>query len=203
MDHADIEPPIFSGNTDESSHNRFEYIIVGGGIAGSVLASRLRERHPQRSILLIEAGKDASKHPLVSSPLNAPLLRGSELDWNYTTVTQEHVGHRPIYEGAGKALGGGSVINYGIVVPVIQSRHCTDSGTRKKVFGLGGTPRIMTRGPSSWENLDGDTRACYLISASQSIIITYRRIPINMALSAQSPSHLLLRLGGIILYDTC
>lgn len=107
-----------------SSHKGFDYAIVGGGIAGSVLASGLRHRHPQRSILLIEAGKDASKHPLVSSPFNAPLLRGSELDWNYTRVTQEHISHQPFYEDAGKALGGRSVINYGVVVPVIQSRHC-------------------------------------------------------------------------------
>jgi choline dehydrogenase-like flavoprotein len=101
-------------SSDEPPSNKYDYIIVGGGIAGCVVASRLHERHPKRTVLLIEAGQVASKHPLVPPPLAAPLLRGSELDWNYSTVPQRHLEGRCIYEGAGKALGGGSVINAGI-----------------------------------------------------------------------------------------
>ena len=41
------------------------------------------------------------------------MLRGGELDWKYESTPQEHLDGRRIYEAAGKALGGGSVINYG------------------------------------------------------------------------------------------
>ena len=98
-----------------SSHNteQFDYVIVGGGIAGTVLASRLHEGDTSLSILVIEAGHDQSQHPLVRSPLSAPLLKGSDIDWNYTTVPQQHLDDRIFYASGGKALGGGSVTNYG------------------------------------------------------------------------------------------
>ncbi|KAL9125523.1 MAG: hypothetical protein Q9217_005280 [Psora testacea] len=94
--------------------NSFDYIVVGSGCAGSALASRLSERYPGRSVLLVEAGPNPSYHPLVPQPLVAPMLRGSELDWKYESTLQPHLGNRAIYEAAGKALGGGSVINYGL-----------------------------------------------------------------------------------------
>jgi len=91
--------------------NAADYIIVGGGIGGCVVASRLHEKYPSASILLIEAGADVSKHPLVMG--DAPLvhLQHSELDWDYKTVPQQHLGGRVCSAAAGKALGGGSVIN--------------------------------------------------------------------------------------------
>ena len=55
-------------------------IIVGGGIAGSVLASRLHAHLPFSSILLIEAGSDLINHPLITDRRNAGELVGSELD---------------------------------------------------------------------------------------------------------------------------
>ena len=96
-----------------SSSNSFDYIVVGAGCSGTALASRLSERHPHRSVLLVEAGPNSNYHPLVPQPLVAPMLRGSELDWKYESIPQPHLANRPIYEAAGKALGGGSVINYG------------------------------------------------------------------------------------------
>ena len=98
---------------DGSAKNSFDYIIVGAGCAGSALASRLSTQHPDRSVLLVEAGPNPSYHPLVPQPLVAPMLRGSELDWKYESIPQVHLAKRPIYEAAGRALGGGSVINYG------------------------------------------------------------------------------------------
>jgi choline dehydrogenase-like flavoprotein len=88
-----------------------DYVIVGGGIAGCVVASRLHEKDPSLSITLIEAGPDASKHPNVPSPMTAQLLLHSELDWDYKTVPQRHLNNRECYAAGGKALGGGSVIN--------------------------------------------------------------------------------------------
>ncbi|TGO20767.1 hypothetical protein BPAE_0267g00070 [Botrytis paeoniae] len=96
--------------TDTSDYH---YIIIGGGIAGTVLASSLHASHPQLSILLIEAGPDASNNPLVIDSANGPFLVGSELDWGYFTVPQRHLNNRVLPNSAGKSLGGGSDINAG------------------------------------------------------------------------------------------
>jgi len=94
----------------------YDYIIVGAGVAGTVLASRLHERNPKLEILLIEAGADSSKSALaatIAAPLAVTMLTGSEVDWNYKTVPQKHLDGLELYAGGGKAIGGGSVINYG------------------------------------------------------------------------------------------
>ena len=91
----------------------YDFIIVGGGIAGVTVASRLHQYLPSRSILLIEAGPDVSDHPLVNDIKNAARLVGSELDWNYSTVPQHHLNNRICPNNAGRALGGGSAINAG------------------------------------------------------------------------------------------
>lgn len=86
-----------------------DYVIVGGGIGGCVLASRLHQKYPSASILLIEAGADVTNDPLVLG--NAMHLPHSNLDWGYRTVPQKHLGGRVCANAAGKALGGGSAIN--------------------------------------------------------------------------------------------
>jgi choline dehydrogenase-like flavoprotein len=90
--------------------------MVGGGIGGTVVASRLHQRDPSLSFL-IEAGPDSSKTalaPVVTSPTAVYNLRGSEIDWNYATEPQEHLDGLSLYAGGGKGLGGGSMINFGM-----------------------------------------------------------------------------------------
>ncbi|KAF7596746.1 hypothetical protein BBP40_000174 [Aspergillus hancockii] len=89
----------------------FDYVIVGGGTAGSVLAPRLKRGGPPLSILVIEAGPDASQHPLVLDGGKFSPLLGSEIDWNYRTVPQNNLGGRILSNYAGKALGGSTAIN--------------------------------------------------------------------------------------------
>ena len=89
----------------------YDFIIVGGGTAGSVVASRLQEKLPNASVVLIEAGQDASGHPLVNDIKNAPRLVKSEFDWDFYTVPQRHLNNRVLQNAAGKALGGGTAIN--------------------------------------------------------------------------------------------
>ncbi|KAJ4361106.1 uncharacterized protein N0V89_001675 [Didymosphaeria variabile] len=91
----------------------WDIIIAGGGIAGSVLATRLGQRNPELQILVVEAGANVSHHPLTSAPLDAFAEHFSELDWAYSTVPQTHLGGRTAYAAAGKALSGGSATNYG------------------------------------------------------------------------------------------
>ncbi|KAJ5935934.1 glucose dehydrogenase [Penicillium verhagenii] len=96
-----------------SAIKTYDYIIVGGGLAGSALAGRLAEYHPSRSILILEAGSNVVGHPLTSSPLACFGAHLSPLDWAYTTVPQTHLNGRQCYAAAGKALGGGTATNYG------------------------------------------------------------------------------------------
>ncbi|KAF2651475.1 GMC oxidoreductase [Lophiostoma macrostomum CBS 122681] len=90
-----------------------DFIIVGGGIAGCVLASRLRQNRPEASILLIEAGPEVSGHPHIENPAEAASLHFSDLDWKYFTVPQTHLDGKPKYNCAIKGLSGGSIINTG------------------------------------------------------------------------------------------
>ncbi|RDW58294.1 hypothetical protein BP5796_12224 [Coleophoma crateriformis] len=90
-----------------------DFIIIGGGLAGCVLASRLSLRRPECSILIIEAGSDTAGHPLTSSPLACFSAHFSDLDWAYSTVPQKNLSDRSCYAAAAKGLSGGSAINYG------------------------------------------------------------------------------------------
>ncbi|EXJ66249.1 uncharacterized protein A1O5_10401 [Cladophialophora psammophila CBS 110553] len=95
-----------------SADGVFDYIIVGGGIAGCTLASLLSKSKPSPSVLLIEAGPDVSNRPLTQAPVACFAADGSDIDWNYKTVPQSHLDNRPLYEAGGKALVGGSATNY-------------------------------------------------------------------------------------------
>ena len=90
-----------------------DYIIVGGGLVGCTLASRLSQGDPSLKILLIEAGPDPTGNPLKTTPSGIFSLLNSELDWAYTTAPQRHLHDRRFYTSAGKALSGGSILNYG------------------------------------------------------------------------------------------
>ncbi|KAL9632726.1 MAG: hypothetical protein Q9164_005140 [Protoblastenia rupestris] len=90
-----------------------DYIIVGGGLTGCTLASRLHQGDTSANILLVEAGIDATGDPRVTTPMGGFALGRSELDWAYQTTPQLNTKDRQHYNAAGKTLGGGSVLNYG------------------------------------------------------------------------------------------
>jgi choline dehydrogenase len=84
----------------------YDYVIVGGGTAGSVLANRLSE-DPDVSVLVLEAGGSFVPANVDRAPLWYTLL-GSSVDWGYQTVPQPGLGGRQVYEPRGKLPGGSS-----------------------------------------------------------------------------------------------
>ena len=88
-----------------------DYIIVGAGLSGCVLAARLSQAGD--SVLLLEAGSETRGHPLTDSPLACFAAHGSDLDWNYLTVPQKHLNGRQCYAAAGRGIGGSTAVNYG------------------------------------------------------------------------------------------
>jgi choline dehydrogenase len=87
----------------------YDYVVVGGGSAGCVVASRLSE-DAQRSVLLLEAGGEDSKQE-IHVPAAFSKLFKSEVDWAYYTEPEPHANHRKLYWPRGKMLGGSSSIN--------------------------------------------------------------------------------------------
>lgn len=82
----------------------FDYIIVGAGSAGAVVASRLSE-NPAARVLLIEAG-GSGKHLNIQIPAAFAKQFTTKHDWNYRTEPEPHLDGRSIYHPRGKMLGG-------------------------------------------------------------------------------------------------
>lgn len=87
----------------------FDYIIVGGGAAGCVLASRLSE-DKHSTVLLLEAGKEDSNF-YIHVPMGFPYLIGSDLDWKYHSVSEKNLLDRKVFWPRGKVLGGSHAIS--------------------------------------------------------------------------------------------
>ncbi|MEQ6204683.1 GMC family oxidoreductase N-terminal domain-containing protein [Sulfitobacter sp. HNIBRBA2951] len=91
---------------------RFDYVIVGGGSAGSTLAARLSE-DPETSVCLLEAGGTGTHWAIRAPAAVVSMLPGygKISNWAYQTVAQAGLGGRKGYQPRGKALGGSSAIN--------------------------------------------------------------------------------------------
>jgi len=88
----------------------YDYIIVGAGSAGCVMANRLSENSSNRVLLLEAGGPDYN--PFIHMPAGlAQLATNTRVNWNYQTEAQEGLNQRKLYWPRGKVLGGSSSIN--------------------------------------------------------------------------------------------
>lgn len=88
----------------------YDYLIIGAGSAGCVLANRLSADSKNR-VCLVEAG-GSDKNPLISTPLGiTTTAAGGLYNWKYNTIKQKTMNDRSIYCPRGKVFGGSSSIN--------------------------------------------------------------------------------------------
>lgn len=100
---------------------QYDYLIIGAGSAGCVLANRL-SANPAHQVCLLEAGP-SDNSPLVRMPVGIiALMRSRKRNWRYHTTAQNHLDQRQRYMPRGKCLGGSSAVN-----AMIYTRgHCSD-----------------------------------------------------------------------------
>ncbi|MEP3428503.1 MAG: GMC family oxidoreductase N-terminal domain-containing protein [Roseibium sp.] len=89
--------------------NGYDFIIIGGGSAGSVLAARLSE-NPDVEVLLLEAG-GRDWHPFYLVPAGFAKMTKGIGSWGWSTVPQKHMNDRVFRYTQAKVIGGGSAIN--------------------------------------------------------------------------------------------
>ena len=87
----------------------FDFVIVGGGSAGCVMAARLSE-DPDVKVCLIEAG-GRDRNPLIHMPVGFAKMTTGPLTWGLATAPQKHANQREIPYAQARVLGGGSSIN--------------------------------------------------------------------------------------------
>ncbi len=88
----------------------YDYIVIGAGSAGCVVANRLTE-DSNTTVLLLEAGNPDTK-PEIQIPSECLSLVGSEVDWAYFSEPEPYLNNRKMFCSRGKVLGGSSSINF-------------------------------------------------------------------------------------------
>lgn len=110
----EVAPPISAprgatGQTHARDTKTYDYVIIGGGAAGCVLANRLSE-DSSKSVLLLEAGGTNASFYL-HIPMGFPYLLGSVNDWAYVSQPEPNLKNRRLYFPRGKVVGGSHAIS--------------------------------------------------------------------------------------------
>src|SRR4029077_15019260 len=87
---------------------RYDYIVVGAGAAGCVVAGLLSE-NPATTVLLEAGGRDWN--PLIHMPVGLTKLTSPAVNWGFETVPQRRLNNREMWYPQGRTLGGSTSIN--------------------------------------------------------------------------------------------
>lgn len=90
---------------------QYDYIVVGGGTAGLVVATRLSS-DPRVTVAVVEAGGSGKDNDEIDIPALIGTPFGTDLDWKVSTVPQAHSNNISYYWPRGKVLGGSSALNF-------------------------------------------------------------------------------------------
>jgi choline dehydrogenase len=142
-----------------SGPRTFDYVVVGAGASGSVVAARLSE-HSDRTVLVVEAG-GPDEDPRIRRPSAFRSLVGSPLDWRRSTEPEPHLGGRRIAWPLGKVWGGSGSLSAMVYV----RGHPRDFDRWSELAGEGWAwsdvlpyfkkAQNQERGPSEYHGIDG------------------------------------------------
>ncbi|MEG3858813.1 GMC family oxidoreductase [Microcoleus sp. herbarium12] len=146
----------------------YDYIVIGAGSAGCVVANRLTE-DCQTTVLLLEAGNPDTK-PEIQIPLECFNLLGSEVDWAYFTEPEPYLNNRKVFHPRGKVLGGSSSINFMLYVRGNPDdyNHWQELGnpgwSYQDILPYFKKSENQQRGASEYHGVDGELSVTDLIS---------------------------------------
>jgi choline dehydrogenase len=142
----------------------YDYVIVGAGSAGCVLANRLSE-DPSTRVLLLEAG-GSDRSLKIKIPAAFAQQFHTKLDWDYATEPEAHVDGRSLYIPRGKVLGGSSSMN---AMLYVRGRPLDYDGWEAQGAPGWGYASVLpyfikaednARGPSAYHGAGGPLRVC-------------------------------------------
>lgn len=139
--------------------DEFDFVVIGAGSSGCVLANRLTT-NPQTRVLLLEAG-GPDVHPLIPVIGQWTTLSGSEVDWKYATEPEPGLGGRTVPWPRGKTYGGSSAISAAAYVRGHQSdfdgwaQECGPAWSYRDVLPWFRKSEDNTRGLSDYHGVGG------------------------------------------------
>jgi choline dehydrogenase-like flavoprotein len=124
-----LAPAVLAAPEEWTHSPRYDYIIVGGGTSGLVVANRLSEDY-NVSVAVIEAGGVELYNPNITDTSKYGNAFGTAVDWQYESIPQTYAGNASQVLRAGKALGGTSNINGTYTKTWLQLSCQSDRRTR-------------------------------------------------------------------------
>ena len=109
--HSPQEMEVPAQSVESFLSHKFTHLIVGGGTAGLVVATRLSE-NPSIQVGVLEAGPPAFHEPSINVPGRFGETLGTKYDWQFETTAQPGLGGRKLPWPRGKVLGGTSALNF-------------------------------------------------------------------------------------------
>ena len=161
----------------------YDYIMIGAGSAGCVVANRLTE-DSGTTVLLLEAGNPDTK-PEIHIPAECLSLLGSEVDWAYFSEPEPYLNNRKIFCPRGKVLGGSSSIN--LMIYMRGNSHDYDhwqslgnpGWTYQDVLPYFKKSEHQHRGASEFHGVDGELSVTDLIAPA---VVSQRFVDAAVAL---------------------